>query len=111
VWEEMRCARLCLYRPEAGDGRRTRGIAITSCVEIGDGRAARESSPLTCRRLPKRRSGANCWHTSEDASSQGRWQEGPTKRSPDVSGHFTRPRNVRRDISDAYIGSDLRHYE
>jgi hypothetical protein len=49
----------CLYRPEAGDGRDTRDIAITSYAKVGDGRAPREASPLTSRRLPKRRLGAS----------------------------------------------------
>jgi hypothetical protein len=59
VWEEMRCVCPCLYRSEAGDGRGTRGIAITSCAEVGNGRAPREASSLRDRRLPKRRLGAS----------------------------------------------------
>jgi hypothetical protein len=47
----MRCARACLYRPEGGNNRGTRGIAITSYAEVGDGRAPHEASPLRGRRL------------------------------------------------------------
>jgi hypothetical protein len=50
-----------LYRPEAGDGRGTRGITITALAEMGGGRSAGETSPLTWRRLPKQRSGASHW--------------------------------------------------
>jgi hypothetical protein len=53
--KDMRCSRPSLYRPEAGDGRRTRGIAITSCAAVGDDRSAREASPLMWRRLPTQR--------------------------------------------------------
>jgi hypothetical protein len=48
-----------LYRPEAGDGRGTRGVAITALVDVGGGRSVAEASPLTWRKLPKRRSGAS----------------------------------------------------
>jgi hypothetical protein len=46
-----------LYRPEAGDGRGTRGVAIAALAEVGGRRSAGEASPLTWRRLPKRCSG------------------------------------------------------
>jgi hypothetical protein len=48
-----------LYTPKAGEGRGTRVIAITSFVEVGGGCSAVEASPLTWRRLPKRRLGAS----------------------------------------------------
>jgi hypothetical protein len=54
--KDMRCACPSLYRPEVGDGCRTRGIAITSCTTVGGSRSACEASPLTSRRLPKRAS-------------------------------------------------------
>jgi hypothetical protein len=47
--------RPCLYMLEAGDGRGTRGVAITSCAEVAEGRAPREASPLRGRELPNRR--------------------------------------------------------
>jgi hypothetical protein len=45
--EEMRCSRPVYIARRKGDGRATRGIAITTCVEVGDGRAPREASPFT----------------------------------------------------------------
>jgi hypothetical protein len=70
VWEEMRCAHPCLYMSEADDGRGTRGIAITSCAEVGDGRTPREESTLRGRRLPKRRLGAS---TGAAEKTHGAW--------------------------------------
>jgi hypothetical protein len=48
-----------LYRPEACEGRRTRGITITALAEVGGGRSAGEASALMWRRLMKRHSGAS----------------------------------------------------
>jgi hypothetical protein len=43
--DEMR--KSSLYKPEAGEGRGRRGIAITSLVEVGGGRLVGEASSLT----------------------------------------------------------------
>jgi hypothetical protein len=92
-----------LYRLEAGDGRGTRGVALTALAEVSGGRSAGEASPLTWRRLPKRRSGASRWRASKDASTQDHCQTGPTKRPPEASRHFARSRSVCRDTSEMHI--------
>jgi hypothetical protein len=99
---EMR-APLFINRPEVGDGRDTCDIAITSCAEVDDGHAPSEASsftrPQTAEAMPRRQ----YWRRWEDASNLGHCQAGPTKRPSDASGHFARPRIVRRDASEAHI--------
>jgi hypothetical protein len=99
VWEKMRCACPCLYRSKAGDSCGTRGIAITSCAEVGDGRAPREASPICGRRLSKRHLGASTG--SAEKTHQGYVARRNVR--PDASGYFTRPRSVYRDASEAHI--------
>ena len=99
--------RPCLYRPEVGDGRGTRGVAITALAEVGGGRSAAEASPLTRRRVPKRRLEASPaapqWRRRIDEARGSL----PCGAEQEKGGHAQCPCSVSADASEAQIWAEF----